>query len=78
MGDIGHQFAAQIVLLFQVIQLADDAPSHLVKGVAQAVDLVAAFAANPHFSPPFYCTGPMARPAWRSLGRSARQTVKYA
>jgi len=33
---------------------------------------------NPHFSPPFYCDGPMARPAWRSLDRSARQTVKYA
>jgi len=41
---------------------------------------------SPHFSPPSYCDGPMARPriksgagsGWFSLGRSAQRTVKYA
>ena len=34
--------------------------------------------ASPHIAPAFYCGGPMARPDWRSLGRNAQRTVKYA
>jgi hypothetical protein len=31
-----------------------------------------------HISPGLYCDGPVARPGWLSLGRSARRSVNYA
>ena len=45
---------------------------------ARAVALWKAMAFSPHFSPPFYCNGPMPHPDWFSFGQSARHSVDYA